>query len=90
MSLNDFTELMIGVTRHEEPEPEEPFEVNRRLFHQQFSHRADDTEYHNSLAVDVCSFDETGKHTHQAEKCPHYNQYDETGQRIREGWTAQQ
>lgn len=89
MSVNDFTELMLGVRQQEEPEPEDPFEARRRVFHSQIRSRPDDTGYHNSFAVDICKFDERGKHVQTAKKCPHYDITDEEGPRVRPGWTAQ-
>lgn len=92
MSVNDPFELMLGVEPPlPEVEPEvDPMDERRKLFHSFLRHRPDDTSYHNSFEVDICRFDERGRHVQAGKHCPHYAIRDEQGPRIRSNWTAQQ
>lgn len=74
----------------EDEEPEELPPTPDEIFHQQFHHRPDDTSYHLGFHVDVCRFDGRGNHTSIAQNCPHFDQIDEEGPRIKANWTVQQ
>lgn len=76
---------MLGVRPPEHPEDEEvnPMDERRRLFHSQVRFRPDDVVRQNNFAVDICRFDERGKHVQMAKHCPHFELEDEEGIRIR-------
>jgi len=44
--------------------------------------------YQHGLQSEVCRFKD-GKHITMAPNCPHFDEYDEMGRKIREGWVAQ-
>jgi len=87
--INDPFELMLGVKPPQQPEPEDPADERRKLFHSQIRYHPDDTGYQHNLATDICRFDERGQHVQMAKNCPHYAQQDEEGPRIQQGWTVQ-
>ena len=92
MGVNDPWELTLGVEPplEEVEEDIDPMDERRRVFHSQIRRRPDDTSYHNSFEVDICRFDERGRHVQAGKHCPHYNVSDEEGPRIRPNWTVQQ
>lgn len=86
--VNDPYDLAQPPVLEKDIETEEPRD-SKDFFWDDITYWPDTAHYHQGIHTDVCRFDDEGNHTHMAENCPHYDEYDEMGRRIVPGWTAQ-
>lgn len=89
--VNDPSELaLLPLPESQIYEDEEPRDYHEFFYDDQPPSNFRQVGYPEYLHTEVtCHFNGQGEHTYMSPNCPHFDEYDQEGRRIRENWTVQ-